>query len=165
MLDAIVEELGRPDRYPNLREVTIAGHSAGGQFVQRYAAGTRIEQQPAIAALGLRFRYVVANPSSYMYLFPREPDALTGRCPRFDEYKFGLTDVNTCYKVLPTDLYRRLELRSERFELCAETTAKLLRGGYRIREVPISYRPRTRADGKKIGVKDGLWALWCILRY
>lgn len=103
VLDAIVEQIGRPDRSPNLRQVTVAGHSAGGQFVQRYAAGTRIEQQPTIAAGGVRFRYVVANPSSYMYLFPREPDALTQRCPRFDEYKFGLTDLNVYLRPLGLD--------------------------------------------------------------
>jgi glycosyltransferase involved in cell wall biosynthesis len=71
-------------------------------------------------------------------------------------YGGRLTDVNTCYKALPTDLYRRLDLRSDRFELCAETTAKLLRGGYRILELPISYRPRTRAEGKKIGWRDAV---------
>lgn len=69
-------------------------------------------------------------------------------------YGVRLTDIATCYKVLPTDLYHRLELTAERFELCTEMTAKLFRLGVPIREVPISYHPRTRAEGKKIGWRD-----------
>jgi hypothetical protein len=62
--------------------------------VQRYAAGTRIEQHTGLAARKIHVRYVAANPSSYMYLFPREPNVLTERCPRYDEYKYGLNDLN-----------------------------------------------------------------------
>ena len=69
-------------------------------------------------------------------------------------YGVRLTDVNTCYKVLRADLYRRLDLRAERFEFCAEVTAKLARGRVAIREVPIRYHPRSKADGKKIGWRD-----------
>ena len=77
-------------------------------------------------------------------------------------YGVRLTDVNTCYKVLRTDLYPRLGLRSERFEYCAEVTAKLCRLGVRIREVPISYRPRTKAEGKKIGWRDAGQFAWAL---
>jgi glycosyltransferase involved in cell wall biosynthesis len=69
-------------------------------------------------------------------------------------YGVRLTDVNTCYKVLRTDLYKSLDLRCERFEFCAEVTAKLCRRGVRIVELPISYRPRTSAEGKKIRLRD-----------
>jgi hypothetical protein len=65
-----------------------------------------------------------------------------------------LSDVATCYKACRTDLYPLLDLRCERFEFCAEATAKLCRLGVRIRELPIHYRPRTRAEGKKIGWRD-----------
>jgi glycosyltransferase involved in cell wall biosynthesis len=78
-------------------------------------------------------------------------------------YARRLTDVATCYKALRTDLYRRLDLRSERFELCAEMTAKLCRLGVPIREVPIGYRPRTRAEGKKIGWRDAWRFAWALL--
>jgi hypothetical protein len=70
--------------------------------------------------------------------------------------------VNTCYKVVRTDLYPRLALRCERFEYCAEVTAKLCRLGVRIREVPISYHPRTRAEGKKIGWRDAVQFAWAL---
>jgi glycosyltransferase involved in cell wall biosynthesis len=80
-------------------------------------------------------------------------------------YGQRLTDHATCYKALPTDLWRALELRAERFELCAEVTAKLGRLGVPIREVPIRYRPRTRAEGKKIGWRDALSAARTFIRW
>jgi dolichol-phosphate mannosyltransferase len=69
-------------------------------------------------------------------------------------YGQRLTDEATGYKALRTPLLRALDLRSHRFELCAEITAKVCRLGLPIVEVPISYRPRTRRQGKKIGWRD-----------
>jgi glycosyltransferase involved in cell wall biosynthesis len=71
-----------------------------------------------------------------------------------------LGDLETCYKLLPLDLYRALEIRSDGFGMEAEITAKLLARGIRPYEVPISYRARSRAEGKKITWRDGLEALW-----
>ena len=77
-----------------------------------------------------------------------------------------LTDMETCYKVFRRELLDRLRLRSERFTIEPELTAKFARlPGLRIVEVPISDRPRPRAAGKKIGWRDGIAALWAILRY
>jgi pimeloyl-ACP methyl ester carboxylesterase len=106
VLDRLVEEISIQERYPNLKQITVAGHSAGGQFVQRYAAGTRIEQSAEIASRQLVFRYVVANPSSYLYLFPREPDSLSQRCSGFDEYKYGLSDLNAYLLPVGADAIR-----------------------------------------------------------
>jgi glycosyltransferase involved in cell wall biosynthesis len=80
-------------------------------------------------------------------------------------YGQRLTDHATCYKALPTALWRALDLRAERFELCAEVTAKLSRLGIPIREVGISYRPRTRAEGKKIGWRDAVAAAQTFVRW
>ena len=80
-------------------------------------------------------------------------------------YGQRLTDHATCYKALPTELWRALDLRAERFEVCAEVTAKLGRLGIPIQEVGISYRPRTRAEGKKIGWRDGLAAARTFIRW
>ena len=77
-------------------------------------------------------------------------------------YGARITDVNTCYKVVRTDLYPRLGLECERFEYCAELTAKLCRLRVPIREVPISYHPRSRAEGKKIGWRDARQFAWCL---
>jgi glycosyltransferase involved in cell wall biosynthesis len=75
-----------------------------------------------------------------------------------------LTDVNTCYKLFPTDLLRSLQLTETKFSFCEEATAKTLRRGVSIVEVPISYRPRSKADGKKLRVTDGLRAVATLLK-
>jgi len=77
----------------------------------------------------------------------------------------NLTDMETCYKVMTTDVLRKLSLKSDRFGFEPEVTAKLARLGCRIYEVPISYHGRTYAEGKKIGWKDGVSAFWTILTY
>jgi glycosyltransferase involved in cell wall biosynthesis len=75
-----------------------------------------------------------------------------------------LSDVVSCLKIAPTDLWRSLDLRSDGFAFEAELTAKLLRAGERIYEAPISYRARSRAKGKKLAWTDGLSSLWVVLR-
>ncbi len=75
-------------------------------------------------------------------------------------YGRRITDEATCYKAVRTQLLRDLDLQAERFELCAEITAKLCRLGVPIREVPISYTPRTARDGKKLTWRDGWQTAW-----
>ena len=78
----------------------------------------------------------------------------------------NLTDAHTCLKMLPTALLRALALEEERFGFCPEVTAKLARiPGLRIVEVPVGYRPRRRGQGKKIGFRDGVRAVYCYVRY
>jgi glycosyltransferase involved in cell wall biosynthesis len=76
-----------------------------------------------------------------------------------------LTDINTGYKVFRTSLLRSLNLRSSGFEFCEEVTAKVLRRGIAIKEVPVAYRPRKFSEGKKIGALDGLYAILALLNY
>ncbi len=76
-----------------------------------------------------------------------------------------LTDEATCYKAARTELWRELDLRAERFELCPEMTAKLCRLGVRIVEVPISYHPRGASAGKKIGWRDAVQTVWTLVRW
>lgn len=75
-----------------------------------------------------------------------------------------LTDVETCFKVADTSLWRSLDLRSDGFDIEVEATAKFLLAGERIFEAPITYRARSRAEGKKLGWKDGARALWVLAR-
>ncbi len=75
-----------------------------------------------------------------------------------------LSDVETCFKLAPTEVWRTLNIRSRGFGIEAEVTGKFLRSGRRIFEVPISYRARGRADGKKLQWTDGVAALWILLR-
>ncbi|MEJ2188219.1 MAG: glycosyltransferase family 2 protein, partial [Acidobacteriota bacterium] len=77
----------------------------------------------------------------------------------------NLTDMETCYKVFRREIVENIELRSDRFGFEPEITAKVSRLGVRIYEVPIAYHGRTYAEGKKIGWKDGVSAIWSILRF
>jgi len=76
-----------------------------------------------------------------------------------------LTDMETCYKVMASDIARSLNLESNRFDIEPEITAKLLRAGHSILELPIRFEPRSRAQGKKIGWRDGVRAIQVLLKY
>ena len=76
-----------------------------------------------------------------------------------------LTDTYTCYKLFPSDLIKSIQLKSNGFEIEAEITAKILKKGKDIKEVPIKYNPRKFKDGKKIKIIDGLKGLWTIIKY
>jgi len=81
-------------------------------------------------------------------------------------YGCRITDESTGYKAFSTELITRLDLRCEGFEFCPEVTAKILRAGYRIYEVPVSYFPRTKKEGKKLRFwSDGFFAAWTLLKY
>jgi dolichol-phosphate hexosyltransferase len=75
-----------------------------------------------------------------------------------------IRDLETCFKLMPVQLYRDLRIRSAGFGMEAEITGKLLRRGHRPYEVPISYRARSREAGKKLTWRDGVEALWILLR-
>jgi glycosyltransferase involved in cell wall biosynthesis len=75
-----------------------------------------------------------------------------------------LGDLETCFKLMPVELYQSLDVRSPGFGMEAEVTGKLLRRQIRPYEVPISYRARTRDEGKKITWRDGVRALWILTR-
>jgi dolichol-phosphate hexosyltransferase len=75
-----------------------------------------------------------------------------------------ISDLETCFKLLPAALYRDLDIRESGFGMEAEVTGKLLRRGYRPYEVSISYRARSREAGKKLTWRDGVEALWILFR-
>ena len=98
-VDRILAILGDSLLYPRLARVVVTGHSAGGQFTHRFAAGSRMEE----ALPHLRFRYLVANPSTYLYLGPERagqgedggwglPDR--DACPDYNHWHYGMEDVN-----------------------------------------------------------------------
>ena len=80
-------------------------------------------------------------------------------------YDIKLTDEPTCYKMFKIDLLKSFDLECERFEFCPEITAKIAKRGIKIHEVPINYYPRHKNEGKKINWKDGIEALWTLLRF
>ena len=77
----------------------------------------------------------------------------------------NLTDMETCYKMMTKQIASRLDLQSQRFGVEPEITCKVSRLGARIYEVPITYHGRTYAEGKKIGFKDAIQAVWTLARY
>lgn len=80
-------------------------------------------------------------------------------------YNQRLTDMETCYKAFRRSLMDDIPLRSKRFELEPEITSKFLKRGLQIVEVPIHYDPRGFSEGKKIGLRDGLEAVWTLIKY
>ncbi len=104
---------------------------------------------------GATFLHIAANRS--LSFFSR---VLTG---------LPITDMETCYKLVRAELLKSLDLHEERFGIEPEITLKLARlakrDGLRYAEVPISYKPRSYAEGKKVGLKDGLRALYCLAHY
>ncbi len=80
-------------------------------------------------------------------------------------YGSRITDEATCYKVFRAEALREIGVESTGFEFCPEVTAKALRRGWEIREVPISYNPRLWGEGKKIKWYDGLVAVWWLMKY
>lgn len=80
-------------------------------------------------------------------------------------YGRRISDEATCYKAVRTSVLRQMNLICERFEFCPEVTAKAIRMGKRIYEVPIRYEPRSKEEGKKIRWTDGVEAFWTLIRH
>ena len=80
-------------------------------------------------------------------------------------YRQHITDEPTCYKMFTADLLKSIPLDCEGFEFCPEVTAKVSRLGYKIKEVPIRYYPRSIEEGKKLRLSDGLKAIGTLLKY
>jgi dolichol-phosphate mannosyltransferase len=80
-------------------------------------------------------------------------------------YQRWITDTLTAYKLYPAPVVKSMTLRTSGFETDHEITAKLIRQGLRIREVPVRYYPRSKEEGKKIKASDGLIAVWTLLKY
>jgi glycosyltransferase involved in cell wall biosynthesis len=131
-----------PAEYPNLLEPLLAGR--------------------ADVVFGSRF--LSDRPHRVLYFWHSVGNKLLTLASNMFT-NLNLTDMETCYKVFRREVIQQIELRENRFGFEPEVTAKVARGGWRIYEVGISYAGRTYAEGKKIGVKDGLHAARCIVRY
>lgn len=80
-------------------------------------------------------------------------------------YGIGISDESTCYKMFKTETIKAIPLKCQRFDFCPEVTAKIAKKGIKIYEVPINYNPRHKKEGKKIKWRDGLEAVWVLLKY
>lgn len=80
-------------------------------------------------------------------------------------YCQNITDEATCYKVFRSDILKQIPLEYDRFEFCPEVTAKVSKMGYKIKELPMHYYPRSFEEGKKMNWRDGLKALWVLIKF
>jgi glycosyltransferase involved in cell wall biosynthesis len=109
-------------------------------------------------------RFIGSGPHRVLYFWHRVGNGfLTLVSNMFTN--LNLTDMETCYKVFRREIIQSLRIEEDRFGFEPEITAKIAKLRCRVFEVGISYYGRTYQEGKKIGWKDGVRALWCILRY
>jgi glycosyltransferase involved in cell wall biosynthesis len=129
-----------PEEYPLLTELIVAGRADvvfGSRFLGRHRVFLLTHY------LGNRLLTMIANVL----------------------YNTMLTDMETCYKVMRTDVLRSMVLKSDGFGIEPEITAKVFKRRYRVYEIPISYDGRGYDEGKKITWRDGVVALWVLLKY
>jgi len=129
-----------PEEFPDLAELIVQGRADvvyGSRFLGRHRVFLFTHY------LGNRFLTLLTNVL----------------------YNTMLTDMETCYKVMRREVLHGLDLRSNGFGIEPEMTAKIFKRGYRVYEVPITYDGRGYDEGKKIGWKDGVVALWVLLKY
>jgi glycosyltransferase involved in cell wall biosynthesis len=131
-----------PQEYPKLLAPLLAG-KADVVYGSRFAGGESKRVLYFWHSVGNRFLTTLSN------IFTN----------------INLTDMETCYKVFRGEVIRNIRIEEDRFGFEPEVTSKVARMGCRIYEVGISYSGRTYAEGKKINWKDGVRAIWCILKY
>ena len=132
----------RPEQYPRLLRPIVAD-VADVVYGSRFRSGDAARVLNYWHSVGNRFLTTLSNMTTNL----------------------NLTDMETCYKVFRRSCLEGLELEQNRFGFEPELTAKLARRRYRFYEVGIGYDGRTYEEGKKIGWRDGVAALWCIVRY
>jgi len=107
MVDEILRRLARKDSFPNLKSIVVAGHSAGGQFVNRYEMSNRVHE-----TLGLPVTYVVANPSSYAWIDATRPASVADACANFDRWPYGFQNRSGyAARISDEDLKKQLAAR------------------------------------------------------
>lgn len=136
-----------PKDYPRLLKPIL-----DGKFKVVY--GTRLKNYP------LKFFGTQKTPLITHYLGNKLLSFVTNIL-----YGNGLSDMETCYKIFLSECIKEINLNSNRFEFEPEITAKILKKGYRIHEIPIKVKPRGYKEGKKITWKDGFIALWVLIKY
>jgi glycosyltransferase involved in cell wall biosynthesis len=109
-------------------------------------------------------RFTGSGPHRVLYFWHRVGNGLLTLVSNMFT-NLNLTDMETCYKVFRREIVQGITIEEDRFGFEPEITAKVARLGVRIYEVGISYYGRTYAEGKKIGWRDGVRAIWCILKY
>lgn len=131
-----------PDQYPLLLDPILKGH-ADVVYGSRFIGGGPHRVVFYWHSVGNRFLTMLSNMTTNL----------------------NLSDMEVCYKVFKREVVDGITLREDRFGFEVEFTAKMARAGWRVYEVPIAYYGRRYDEGKKITWRDGVRALWCILKY
>ncbi|MBX9770549.1 MAG: glycosyltransferase family 2 protein [Candidatus Obscuribacterales bacterium] len=131
-----------PDEYPNLLRPILQGH-ADVVYGSRLSGGAVTRAFNFTHYVGNKFLTLLTNIL----------------------YNCTITDMETCYKVFKSEVFKKVIIRSNRFDFEPEITAKILKQGVRIYELPISYYGRDYSEGKKITWVDGFGAIWALLKY
>ncbi len=171
VLDWILERLADRQAYPGITEIVIVGHSAGGQFSQRYAAGGTAPVNLAAARPDLSFRYVVANPSSYLYFSPERAEQGTKDsfsipdskgCSWYNNYKYGLKNLNGYMAEVGADVIKQryqsrrvvtllgLEDNDPNSPDLATSCAAMFQGGHRLERGEIHFNHVQKQFGHQI---------------
>ena len=181
--DGTREVLGRLEGTPRLRIVHVEVNRGKGHAIRiglDQARGDVIAIQDADleldpAQLGALVEPLLQGEADVVYgsrFLGRRPDApwLTLVANRTLTsltnilYGSSITDMETCYKIMRTTVARGLGLTADRFDIEPEITARLLKAGHRIVELPVTFTPRSRAAGKKIGWRDGVRAVEVLVK-
>jgi hypothetical protein len=143
VIDRLIKLVTEPPNFPNLQRIVVAGHSAGGQYVNRYAAGTLVEEA---LPKNIRLRYIVANPSTYVYFngdrrvedttdqfgLPENPE------PDYDDYKYGLEKLNSYMSAAGAEKIRKMYPQKD---------VVYLLGGEDTREAHLEQTPNAMLQG------------------
>jgi len=121
-----------------------------------------IEKGKADVVYGSRF--IGGEPHRVVYFWHMIGNRFLTLCSNMFT-NINLTDMETCYKIFRSEVVKAIDIEEDRFGFEPEITAKVARGNYRIYEIGISYSGRTYKEGKKIGWRDGLRAMYAILKY
>tara|TARA_B100000508_G_C11464966_1_gene281253 strand:- start:6345 stop:7070 length:726 start_codon:yes stop_codon:yes gene_type:complete len=177
-----VEKLGHPVKI--LEHDTVRGKSAAVRTALKEATGKYVITQDADLELDPKdiiklYAYANGYDVSVVYgsrrlkkeqrvsqektSFYRGAVIVTGIANLL--FGIDITDEPTCYKLIERSLLLEMNLSEEKFAYCPEVTAKIAKLGYKVPELPISYYPRSIAEGKKIRWKDGFHAIWVLIKY
>lgn len=136
-----------PNDYPRLIEPILSGRA-------KVVYGTRLKNYP-VRIFGKKHTPFLTHYLGNKFL------SLATRM----FYSSKITDMETCYKVFSKEVIKNINIKSNRFEFEPEITAKILKAGYKIYEVPIKVKPRGYDEGKKITWRDGFLAIWTLIKY
>lgn len=171
---AVVEFLGLPQNSGKGRAVRAGFDRVSGDFVIVQDADLEYDPADFPKLLGPLLsgkadvvygsRFLTASEHRVLYYRHYVANRLLTQLSNLTT-DLNLTDMESCYKAFRRDLLQSIVLEEDRFGFEPEITCKIAKAGARVYEVGISYHGRTYAHGKKIRPRDGLWALWCIVKY